>query len=201
MAFADGLDSMPSNEASATALTPFTISVKTDNSGDSASDEFILPTVSSGTYNFYVVDDSGTDLITTWNQAEVTRSFGVAGTYEIKIYGQFEGIQVQQDLLKILEISSWGDVDLLSGIGSGGGHFFNCSNLNITATNRPITANTTNLVNSFRGTAITSFSDWDFSNVTQADRAFFQCSSLIDFNNVDISSCFDFPYVCFDLIV
>ena len=71
-------------------VTPFISTWKTDNtsSGSSTATQVKLPLISTGSYNFTVDwGDSTTSTITAYNQAAVTHTYSVAGTYQIKING------------------------------------------------------------------------------------------------------------------
>jgi surface protein len=110
----------------------FISSWKTDNlsTGSSTSTQVKLPLEISGTYNF-VVDwgDSTTSNITTYDQAETTHTYAVAGTYTLSITGiiigwSFKGLG---DRLKILNITKWGTLRL----GNSGNYFGFCANIKL----------------------------------------------------------------------
>ena len=92
---------------------PFVSTWKTDNlsSGSSTATQVKLPLIYTGTYNF-VVDwgDNTTSTITTYNQAAVTHTYSVAGTYQIKINGVCKGWRFDYggDRSKILSVQQWG---------------------------------------------------------------------------------------------
>lgn len=79
------------------SLNPFVSTWKTDNvsSGSSTATQVKLPLVSTGSYNFVVEWGDGTqNTITTWDQAQVTKTYAVAGTYQITIKGICKGWSV-----------------------------------------------------------------------------------------------------------
>jgi len=91
----------------------------------------------TGTSNSYDVDwgDSSSDTgVTT---ADKTHTYAGVGTYEVKITGQFRGLQMARgsaaDKLKLVEFSNWGTT-VISGIYQ---MFYNCTNMVYTATDAP----------------------------------------------------------------
>ena len=143
--------------------TEFILSVKTDNAGTSASDQFTIPTAGGG-YNYDV--DWGDGTTDTGLTGNITHTFtGGVGTYTIKISGVFPRIYFANvgDKLKLLEIQNWGNIVWGSDFRNA---FFGCSNMNITATDSP-----------------------DFSNTTLFSAVFYNCSSLnADLGNWDVSN-------------
>ena len=142
----------------------FTMLVKTDNAGTSASDQFTIPTTGTG-YNYDV--DWGDGTTSTAVTGSTTHTFPSAGNYVVKISGAFPRIYFSNggDKLKLLEIQNWGDIVWASDFRNA---FFGCSNMNITATDAPDLSNTTS-INSFLYNCISLDADlgsWDVSNVT-----------------------------------
>ena len=144
--------------------TEFIMLVKTDNTGISASDSFIIPTVFGG-YNYGV--DWGDGNISTGVTGSVQHTYAIAGTYTIKISGDFPRIYFNNggDKLKLLEIQNWGNIAWNSLESS----YFGCSNMDITATDTPNLSNVTTTVQAFRNcTSLVGNSfmnNWDTSNV------------------------------------
>ncbi|MCF2141244.1 MAG: hypothetical protein K9W44_14385 [Candidatus Lokiarchaeota archaeon] len=120
-------------------------------SGESSKNNQIkLPLESTGTYNFTVNWGDGTsDVINTWNQAEVTHTYSVPGIYTLIINGIINGwcFDFDGDRLKITEILQWGSLEL----GNSGWYFAGCENLNLTATDSPDLSRTTDLSGTFWG--------------------------------------------------
>lgn len=154
----------------------FVSSWKTDNTsaGSSTSTQVKLPLESGGTYNFFVNwGDGSTDNITAWDQAEATHTYSSAGTYTVTIRRKCKGWRFNNtgDRLKLLDISSWGPVNL----GNANGYFYGAENLAITATDILDLSGTTTLRNAFR--AATNFNSnigaWDVSNITDMSVMFF----------------------------
>jgi len=135
------------------------------SSGSSASNQVKLPLVSSGTYDFTVYwGDGNSDLITAYNQAEVTHTYDSSGEYDINITGTIVGWRFNNegDVLKLLEISHWGDLNL----GNSDYYFFGCSNLNITADDALNLTGTTSLTGAFLFTETlntSTINNWDVS--------------------------------------
>lgn len=177
-----------SNESCATTFNSFILSVKTDNTGPSDNDQFTLPLVATGTYNFTVQwGDGDSDTITVWNQAETTHTYAAAGTFEIKIRGAISSWSFNNagDRQKITIVSQWGGLDL----GNSIGHFYGCSNLTITATDSPDLSAVTTFENTFRSCAalatITTVGSWDTSTITNFATTF---QDAVLFNDGNINS-------------
>lgn len=112
----------------------FTTVWKTDNAGGVSSNTQVrLPLENGGTYNFVVGwGDGKYDRITVYNQAEITHTYAVAGTYIVTIDGVCRGWRFANagDKTKLLEIRNWG---LGFRLGNNNGYFYGCTNLVIKA--------------------------------------------------------------------
>ena len=85
-----GIGGAASSAPSPPPVTGFKFSVDTSKAG-SANDTFVLPLVTSGTYDFEVDwGDSTTDTITSWNQSEKTHVYSASGIYTIECTGTLE---------------------------------------------------------------------------------------------------------------
>ena len=153
----------------------------------SAGNQLHLPLISNGSYDFLIHwGDGSSDIITTWDQLEVTHSYAIEGVYSINITGILVGWQFNNtgDRLKLSEISQWGMINL----GNGGSYFYGCSNLQLTATDALNLTGTTTLSQTFRSCnnlrGYGDMSGWDVSNVTDMSRMF---DNAITFNQ-DIES-------------
>jgi len=154
------------------------------SSGSSNSNQVRLPLQSEGVYNFTVDwGDISTDIITTWNQTNVTHTYASAGVYTITITGMIEGWWFDywgtgSDRLKILEIQQWGCLQL----GNSGSYFYKCSNLELTATDNLNLTGTTNLSEAFgECTNLGSngnMNGWDVSNVTDMSFMFYKAATF-----------------------
>jgi len=165
---------------------------QTDNAGTSGATQITLPLEAGGDYDFGINwGDGSSSKITAYDQAEVTHTYPIAGTYKVKIDGVINGWRFNNggDKAKITDISQWGD--LL--IGNSGGYFLGCSNLNVTATDVLDVSSVTNFYQAFYGCTnlITlDVSNWDVSNVTTFGYAFRSCTNLttLDVSNWDTIS-------------
>ena len=176
--------SLLSSLGPATPNPDFTIFVKTDNSGTSASDQFTIPTTGGG-YNYDV--DWGDSTTSTGVTGSITHTFPSPGIYMIKISGSFPRIYFNNggDKDKLLRIDNWGNI-----VWSTMERSFNgCENLDITATDVPnlsTATSTDRMLNAFPSSLIgnSSFENWDVSNINTMDGMFSFCSLF----NQDISS-------------
>lgn len=160
----------------------YIFTVKTDNAGTSLSDQFTVPTVSGGIYDETTTVDWGDGNIdtnmSTYNDARWTHTFaGGAGTYEVKIWGTFDGWKFANggDKSKITNIRQWGIF-----VFSQGQEFYGCNNLTVTATDVP-KINTSTLIWSFRECSavvdIPSIGSWDVSGVAIFSAMFLSINS------------------------
>lgn len=97
--------------------------------GSSNNDQIKLPLVAGGVFNFNISwGDGNSNIITAWNQAEVTHTYSLPGIYKIIIEGQLEGFSFSNsgDKLKLLTIQNGGDYFKFA---DGGGQLYGCSNL------------------------------------------------------------------------
>ena len=136
-------------DLSQTAPNQFVFTIDTENtsSGSSLNTQFMMPLVSSGSYNATVNwGDGSSDTITSYNQQEVTHTYSSAGQYEISIEGTLQGWQFNNagDRLKMLDVKQWGVLDL-----STSASFYGCTNLDASATDAP-TISSTSFNNMFR---------------------------------------------------
>jgi hypothetical protein len=144
---------------------PYTILVKTDNAGTSASNQFTIPTTGSG-YNYRV--EWGDGNVNVGVTGSITHTYATAGVYQIKIYGQFPTIFFNNggDRLKLLEIQQWGDIVWQA---TQTNAYFGCANMNVTATDVPNLSNVTTINQFFRGctnlVGNSSIGNWNTSNI------------------------------------
>jgi surface protein len=159
-------------------ILPFAFTAKTDNTGVSTSTQFKLPLTTSTGLNILVDwGDAATSTITSHTDPAVTHSYASAGTYSISITGTLPGFKFNNagDKLKILNISSWGVLDITTNFA-----FTSCANLTCSATDAP-TITTTDLTQTFGN--CTNFNgkigNWDTSGVNNMEGMF---SSATTFN-------------------
>ncbi|WP_299557240.1 BspA family leucine-rich repeat surface protein [Seonamhaeicola sp.] len=143
---------------------PFVTTWKTDNPGDSSSNQITIPVFSGETYNYSVdwgdgASDSG---VTTG----ITHTYTSPGTYTVSISGDFPRLffNNQGDKSKLLSVNNWGTIGWLSMENA----FSGCNNLDMLAIDSP-----------------------DLSQVTSMERMFFNCQNLIgndSFNSWGLSN-------------
>jgi surface protein len=126
--------------------TAFVTAWRTTGAGET----IILPLTSSGVFNFAVNwgDGSSDARVTTYNDPRVTHSYSTAGTYTVTITGSINGFGFNNlgDKTKIVDVQQWGSV----GLGNGGGYFYGCNQLTMTATDSPDLSSVVTLANMFR---------------------------------------------------
>ena len=177
-------------QASATGATEFIIKVKTDNTGSSNNDQFTIPTFGTATYDYTVDWGDGSD--DTGQLGNITHTYAAAGEYEIKISGTFPRIYFNStgDEKKLLEIVNWGNNPWTSMDRA----FWDCINMDITATDAPDFSNVTSFYNGFRGctsmTTTGTSADWLAPSCTRMDGMLYDCRSLLtcDASNWNTSS-------------
>ena len=175
--------------------TVMQINTTNTSAGSSASDTFVLPLESTGTYSFDIDwgDGSGIDTITAWNQAEVTHVYSSGGAYTIEITGTLTGWRFNNtgDRLKLLSCDSFHSGFTL---GNNNGYFYGCSNL----TSLSVDLDTSSVTNFYTAwyncSSLTSFPLIDTSSGTNFYGAWYACSSLTSFPLIDTSGGTNFSY-------
>jgi hypothetical protein len=164
----------------------FVISVKTDNSGTSANNQFILPTTGGG-YNYNIETSDGQTI--TGNTGDTTITFPSAGEYQLKISGSFPQCFFNGggDRLKLLSIDNFG-IYALGGT-SQFRAFKSCSNLVINAIDIGNFDNVTSFEQTwYNCSSLTSFPLIDTSSGTSFSGAWDRCSGITSFPLIDTSS-------------
>jgi hypothetical protein len=167
-------------------------SVKTDNAGTSASNQFTIPTTGIG--YLYDIETSDGQTITGLT-GNTTITFPSAGTYDVYISGSFPQFYFNftGDRLKLLDLKNFGIYAL--GYANQAGAFRGCENMIISATDIGHFENVTNFTRCFQACrSITSLPLISTSNTTTFNAAFEGCSGLIEFPNLDFSSSNDFRF-------
>ena len=168
----------------------FIITVKTDNTGTSGTNQFTIPTSTSGITTPFLYDIETSDGQTiTGVTGDQTITFPSAGTYDIFISGSFPYMYFADggDKYKLLEIKNFGVYAL--GSTSQLSAFLGCSNLVINATDTGHFSGVTNFALSWRGCSnLTSFPLIDTSSCANFSSTWFSCSSLTSFPLIDTSS-------------
>jgi len=152
------------------------------SSGSSNTSQVKLPLYEGGTYDFYVDwGDNTNNIITSYNQAEVTHTYASSGIYTIKIAGTLNGFRFNNsgDRRKILDIQKWGDLEL----GNLGSYFRYCTSLtNISADDAPNLENMTNFESFFHGASalitVNNINNWDTSSATSMKSMFTSASNF-----------------------
>jgi surface protein len=174
------------------AALPFISTWKTDNlsTGSSTNTQVKLPLVSTGTYKFTVNwGDGSSNVITTWNQAQVTHTYAAIGTYTITITGFIKGWEFNNlgDRLKIRTLVQWGCLRLGNDMPFGNtgdalnrGFFYGCENITYTTTtdilNLKGVTNTCGLFRrNYQTTKINNIEKLDVSKLTSAFSMFANC--------------------------
>ena len=151
---------------------------KTDNNGTSDNNQITIPTIGDG---YYYNVDWGDGKDSKGITGDITHSYHQAGTYTIRISGDFLRIYFRKnnngdyrnifnDSHKLISIDQWGDIKWSSMSEA----FYDCSNLIINASDTPDLSNVTDMSGMFSNA--TSFNqdigDWDVSNVTDMSSMF-----------------------------
>ena len=183
----------PTPSSTPTTNNDFMMTVKTDNTGESSSNQFRLPTFGSG-YDFDV--DWGDSVIETYTgtPGNITHTYPSAGTYQIKINRIFPRIFFNNtgDRQKLLTIDQWGNIPWTSFNNA----FHGCLNMNMVATDAPVLTGVTDLTSMFHRcdamTGNTSFNTWNTSNITNMVNMFRSFVFNQPLSNWDVSNVTDF---------
>lgn len=178
-----GEQSAYSNEAFETIPESFSYIVNTSTTAGSANNQFELPLVLGGNYDF-IIDwgDSTQDTITSASDPSRLHTYSMPGVYTIKIVGLIRGFSFGSaiglnDALKVEEISNWGTLQL-----TGANAFIGCSNMVLTTNDELDLSFTTTLQSTFQGCAnignSCDFSLWDVSSITSFASMFLGCNTF-----------------------
>ncbi len=155
------------------SLSPddFVTTWKTDNLGTSGDTSITIPTFGTG-YN-YDVDWNNDGVFDEFGlTGNVTHDFGTAGTYTIRIQGDFPQIYFNNsgDKDKFLSVDQWGKQQWRSMAEA----FYGCTNFTVQATDTPDLSVCASMQNTFRDAVSfnQNINDWDVSNITQMNGTF-----------------------------
>ena len=171
---------------------------KTDNSGVSNDNQITIPTIGDG-YNYSVDWGDGTSSQNVTK--DITHTYSQAGTYTIKISGDFpricfgknypkdtyvDGTEIHNDNKKLIAINQWGDIKWKAMKRA----FAFCSNLKGDAVDTPNISSVTDIRAMFFGA--TEFnqdiSSWDVSHVTNMKGVFVDTNFNQDIGSWDVSN-------------
>jgi len=163
------------------------------STGSSNQYTIALPLVINGQYNAVVSwGDGSSSTITSYTQR--AHSYANPGFYTVNITGLFQGFTFNNtgDKLKLSSISQFGPLGLVD----GGGYFYGCANLIVTALDSLNLAGITSMQSMFSGctslTTIPSANNWDTSAITSMNSAFENALRFNqDISNWDTSSVTD----------
>tara|TARA_R110000822_G_scaffold144097_1_gene282686 strand:+ start:231 stop:1349 length:1119 start_codon:yes stop_codon:yes gene_type:complete len=157
--------------------TEFKITVDTTKAG-SASDTFVLPLQVGATSMTVYWGDGNSDVITTYNQAELSHTYASSGTYQISCDGSFTGTKfLGGDGLKVSSIDNWGSNVWSNTILS----FYGCSNMVGTYTDNPDFSGSTSMLQMF--TNCTNFNSPLVIDTTGVTTMFQMFSGCTNFNS------------------
>lgn len=190
MSFAIGIGNWWGDKPLAEANQAFEFTVKTDNAGTSATDQFTIPITSATPYNISTSDGQSI----TGATGATTLTFPSPGTYTISITNSCEGWQFNNggDKFKLLNISNWGVFK-----NTVNGAFLGAVNMTCSAIDAPLNPPTT-MQNIFSGCG--SFNgavqNWDVSGVSNFFGAFGGCGVFNQpIGSWDTSSATTFKYM------
>ncbi|MFA8300337.1 MAG: BspA family leucine-rich repeat surface protein, partial [Hyphomicrobiales bacterium] len=184
--------------------TSFITVWKTDNlsgkpeSKESNATSITIPTNSDFTYNYDIDFGNDGDFEVKGVTGDYTHDFGEAGTYTIRIRGEFPGLYFfyndfedpKKDIYKLMDVKQWGNISFKTFESA----FFNCKNIQFTATDTPDLSNVTNMKRAFESAKNfnSDISSWDVSKVTNFRDMFKRASSFnCDLNSWNMSSAVD----------
>lgn len=167
----------------------FTVNTANTSSGSSNANQFKITFVNTYTYNCTVYWGDGTsNVITTWNDANLLHTYTTGGTYTISITGHFGWIKFDLiDELKLLTVEQWG-TNLFTNMY---GMFYSCINMSMPAIDYPNIDAGTDMSQMFFGCQSfnSDLSSWDTSNVIYMQGMFNGCTSFNqDLSDWDVSS-------------
>jgi len=166
----------------------FIITVKTDNAGTSATNQFTLPITGTGTGYLYDIETSDGQTITGLTSG-TTITFPTAGTYDIFISGSFPQCYFNGvgDAQKLVDIKNFGIYAL--GSTSQNSAFRGCSNMVITANDIGHFENVTDMTFAFNNCfSLASLPLINTSSVSDFSQTFRNCSGLLSFPSINTSS-------------
>jgi surface protein len=184
--------------------TPFITTWKTNQESDNSSNDSEDNQIKIGTYgdgyNFTI--DWGDGTIEENQTKGKTHTYDVAGTYTIKITGQFPRLYFSSvysgyDNDKILSVEQWGN-NIWQSMERA---FYYADNVVFNATDIPDLSQVTSVSGMFRGSEFfnSNISDWDVSNVTDMSYMFSDATAFNqDISQWTVSNVTDMSYMFSD---
>ncbi|MFA8300878.1 MAG: BspA family leucine-rich repeat surface protein, partial [Hyphomicrobiales bacterium] len=163
---------------------------KTDNLRTGSSNATSIEISVQSSSKYYDIDFNNDGHFEVKNvRGDYTHDFGEAGTYTIRIRGDFSGFDFSYsgDCLKLLEIKQWGNIQFEALYRA----FENCENLKITAKDSPDLSRVSSIAYAFyNATNFTGdLSSWDVSNVTDMSGVFCGATNFTgDLSSWDVSN-------------
>lgn len=167
---------------------PLITTWKTDNPGQTTSNQILIST-DDANYNYNYSVDWGDGTIDNNIIGDITHTYISAGTYTVKISGEFPAIRFEtsEDQEKLLNINQWGSIQWQTMQSA----FAGCSNLIISATDAPVLSQVTDMRYMFSNASSfnQSVDHWDVSNVTNMFGTFSGASNFNQpLNNWNVSN-------------
>ncbi len=165
----------------------------TDNPGVSENNQIKIPTHPDETYNYTV--DWGDGTFDSNVTGDIIHTYITPGIYRVSITGVFPRIYFNgfsnpnaNDLLKILSVNQWGEIQWSSFESA----FEGCSNLDVEANDTPDLSNVQSLRRMFTNceslTGTIAFNNWNTANVNDMNAMFANCTEFNqDIGNWNVS--------------
>ena len=190
--------------ASSKVDTPSTGFISTWNTtktflGSSNNTKIALPLESKGTYDFNVSwGDGNSNVITSYNQPEVTHTYPSPGVYTVNITGIIIGWRFNGsvDAINIVQISKWGPLRL----GNDGYYFSGAQNMILTTTDALDLNGTTNFTGMFENCfslgSSGNLDSWNVSQVKDMSEMFYSAHNFNQsLNSWNVTQVTDMSYM------
>ncbi len=174
---------------SSSAQQSFISTWQTDNPGTSDNTSITIPTVNSLAYSYDVDWDNDGNFDELGITGDVTHDFGAAGSYTIRVRGDFPAIRFENegDKEKLIDIQQWGTISWQSFAHA----FQGCANLTVSAVDAPDLSLVSNLTGTFTNCSNfnSNINHWNTSTINNLDGTFNGCSTFNQpLDNWDVSN-------------